>query len=166
MLWLHRGRADVEIDEWSGKVEGPAAIVAPPGVVHGFRFAPETEGLVLTLSARFLVEGELPAAAEAFRTLFLAPAVVQLAADDGSVARLDALLRALAASRDRGRRLRSAMARPRDCLACAGSRLGRARADARRHQALFTRFSAGQEHVSNAGRSSAMGALSAFRPSA
>ena len=46
VLWLHRGRADVGLDEWSGAVEGPAAIVAPPGVVHGFRFAPEADGLV------------------------------------------------------------------------------------------------------------------------
>ena len=97
ILWLHRGHADVGLDEWSVTVEGPAAIVTPPGVVHGFRFAPEADGLVLTLSARFLVEGELPAATEAFRTLFLAPAVVSLTADDGAVARLDALMRALAA---------------------------------------------------------------------
>jgi AraC family transcriptional regulator, transcriptional activator of pobA len=146
ILWLHRGRANVEMDEWSGKVEGPAAIVAPPGVVHGFRFTPETEGLVLTLSARFLVEGEFPAAAEAFRTLFLAPAVVRLAADDGSVARLDALLRALAAEfvtpggasspvplwLARAIVWRLAQARALDGRA-AGTR-------GRRHQALFTRF--------------------------
>jgi hypothetical protein len=97
IVWLHRGRAEVGIDEWSGVVVGPAAIVAPPGVVHGFRFAPEADGLVLTLSARFLVEGELPAAAEAFRTLFLTPAAVSLTSDDGTVRRLDALMRALAA---------------------------------------------------------------------
>ena len=60
IVWLYSGGAGIEMDEWSGTVDGPAAIVAPPGVVHGFRFAPETDGLVLTLSARFLVEGEFP----------------------------------------------------------------------------------------------------------
>jgi len=146
ILWLHRGRADVGIDEWSGTVEGPAAIVAPPGVVHGFRFAPEADGLVLTLSALFLVEGELPGAAVAFRTLFLAPAVVSLTADDGAVARLDALMRALAAEFATpgggaspvplwlSRAIVWRLAQARALSARAEGTRGR------RHQALFTRF--------------------------
>ena len=64
VLWLHRGAAAVVLHEEKAAVEGPSAIVVPPGVVHGFRFAAETDGLLLTLSARFLVEGELPAARE------------------------------------------------------------------------------------------------------
>ena len=146
IVWLHRGRAEVGIDEWSGVVEGPAAIVAPPGVVHGFRFAPEADGLVLTLSARFLVEGELPAAAEAFRTLFLTPAAVSLTSDDGAVRRLDALMRALAAefATPGG----GASPVPLWLARAIVWRLAQARAlngraegtRGRRHQALFTRF--------------------------
>jgi AraC family transcriptional activator of pobA len=146
ILWLHRGHADVGLDEWSLTVEGPAAIVTPPGVVHGFRFAPEADGLVLTLSARFLVEGELPAATEAFRTLFLAPAVVSLTAEDGAVARLDALMRALAAEFATpgggaspvplwlARAIVWRLAQARALSARAEGTRGR------RHQALFTRF--------------------------
>ena len=95
-LWLKRGRAETALDEWRGEVEGPAAVVAPPGVVHGFRFAPETDGLVLTFSARFLVEGEAQASA-AFRALFLAPGVLRLTDDDPAAGRIDGLLRQLAA---------------------------------------------------------------------
>ena len=58
VLWLREGKAEVWLDEQREAAEGPAAIVVPPGVVHGFHFAPETDGLVLTLSARFLVEGD------------------------------------------------------------------------------------------------------------
>ena len=67
ILWLQRGSAEVVLDEWRASVAGPAAIVVPPGVVHGFRFPPDTDGLVLTLSARFLVEGEFQSVGEAFR---------------------------------------------------------------------------------------------------
>ena len=74
LLWPFRGAAEVVLDEWRGSVEGPAAVVTPPGVVHGFQFVPGADGLVLTLSARFLVEGDAPLAAQAFRALFLAPA--------------------------------------------------------------------------------------------
>jgi AraC family transcriptional activator of pobA len=146
IVWLRRGRADVGLDEWSGTVEGPAAIIAPSGVVHGFRFALEADGLVLTLSARFLVEGELPASAAAFRTLFLAPAVVSLANDDVAVARLDALMRGLAAEFTTPGGGASPV--PLWLARAIVWRLAQARADSgraegtrgRRYQALFSRF--------------------------
>jgi len=96
VVWIARGEAEVVLDGPRHSVDGPAAVVVPPGVVHGFRFAPETDGLVLTLSPRFLVEGELQAAGEAFRELFAAPGTVRFDSAE-SAARLDALLRALAA---------------------------------------------------------------------
>lgn len=74
ILWVRQGQVSVLLDESHESVVGPAAIVIPPGVVHGFRFEPGTDGLVLTLSARFLVEGEFQAVGEAFRALFAGPA--------------------------------------------------------------------------------------------
>ena len=97
ILWLQRGSAEVVLDEWRASVAGPAAIVVPPGVVHGFVFAPETDGRVLTLSARFLVEGEFQAVGEAFRALFSAPGVLHFSPDDGEVQRLSVQLGELAA---------------------------------------------------------------------
>ncbi|MDO9481796.1 MAG: helix-turn-helix domain-containing protein [Hydrogenophaga sp.] len=92
ILWLQRGSAEVVLDEWRASVAGPAAIVVPPGVVHGFVFAPETDGRVLTLSARFLVEGEFQAVGEAFQALFSAPGVLHFSPDDGEAERLSVQL--------------------------------------------------------------------------
>ena len=143
-VWLMRGGASVVLDEQRAEVEGPAAVIVPPGVVHGFRFRPETDGHVLTLSARFLVEGEAEASA-AFRALFPAPAVLTLSADDPAAARIDGLLRTLAAEFGapqaegspaplwlaRAAVWRLAEARDRDRTGGEGGR---------RHQALFSRF--------------------------
>ena len=97
VLWLQQGSAEVLLDEHRSMVQGPVALVVPPGVVHGFRFAPGTDGMVLTLSAQFLLEGEFQAVGEAFRALFLVPAVLQFESEAGVSARLDALFRSLLA---------------------------------------------------------------------
>lgn len=97
VLWLERGQAEVRLDTWSGWAAAPAMVVIPPGVVHGFRFEPETQGQVLTLSARFLVEGEFEHTGEAVRALFAEPRVLPLQADDAAVARLRGLWAELAA---------------------------------------------------------------------
>jgi AraC family transcriptional activator of pobA len=146
VLWVQQGAAEVVLDEWREAVQGPAAIVVPPGVVHGFRFAPDTDGLVLTLSARFLVEGEFQSVGEAFRALFSAPGVLRFAPEEGPPARLDALFRELAAEFV----LPGAAASPvAGWLARAvvwrlaqASELGRQTLGERahRHQALMTRF--------------------------
>lgn len=84
VLWLQRGQAEVMLDEWTHRVSDTAAIVVPPGVVHGFRFAPGTDGMVLTLSARFLVEGDFQSVGRAFQSLFVAPRVLRFAGDPSS----------------------------------------------------------------------------------
>jgi len=100
VLWLFRGRADVMLEERRHQVSGPAAIVLTPGVVHGFRFAQDTQGMVLTLSARFLLEGELQSVGEAFHTLFSASGVLPLSGEPELARRLDALFHELLAEFD------------------------------------------------------------------
>jgi AraC family transcriptional activator of pobA len=142
VLWLQQGSADVLLDEQRNTVQGPVALVVPPGVVHGFRFAPGTDGVVLTLSARFLVEGEFQTVGEAFRALFLLPSVLHFE-NDASV-RLNALFRELLTEFA----VPDASASPVvDWLARAVVwRLSKASAHgsqdqrAYRHQALFSRF--------------------------
>ena len=97
VLWLQAGHASVVMDGTPDEVAGPAAIVVPPGVVHGFRFAPGTDGLVLTLSARLLMEGEFQAIGDAFRTLFAQPGVLRCTPAEQAAVRLNALFRELAA---------------------------------------------------------------------
>ncbi len=94
LLWLQRGHADVALDESRSTVEGPALVAIPPGVVHAFRFEPHSQGHVVTLSPRALVEGQPAVEPAALRALFGQPQVLALdAGDDG--ARLAALFEQL-----------------------------------------------------------------------
>lgn len=144
ILWIHKGSADVVLDEWHEQVSGPAAIVVPPGVVHGFRFAPFTDGRVLTLSARFLVEGEFQQVGESFRSLFSAPGILYFSGDDTEFQRLSNQLAELSAEFALPESAQSPVVQ---WLARAVVwRLARASArqpageQAHQHQALFTRF--------------------------
>src|SRR5215469_10092603 len=101
---------------------------------------------VLTLSGRFLMEGDYAAAGKAFRQLFLSPGVLRFGADDRSVERIDSLMRELSAEFASPLSLappvllwlaRAIVWR----LAEATSRSGRGEAGGiHRHQALFSRF--------------------------
>lgn len=145
VVWVREGWAEVVLDERRARVAAPAAIMLPPGVVHGFQFAPGTDGTVLTLSARFLADGEFQAVGEAFRALFSAPGVLHFAPDDPQVERLAGLLTQLLAefgapdaaqSPVAGWLARSVVWR----LAQARLRQRPEESLAGRHQALFTRF--------------------------
>lgn len=146
VLWLQLGSAEVLLDEHRQTVPGPAAIVVPPGVVHGFRFAPGTDGMVLTLSARFLLEGEFQAVGDAFRTLFAAPGVMQFEPEQLTTARLNGLFRELlaefAAPGTDGSPVPGWLARALVWrLARASVRVQLSQNQrGHRHQALFTRF--------------------------
>ena len=146
VVWVDEGAGEVALDLSRAHADGPAAIVLPPGTVHGFRFAPETQGWVLTLSARFLVEAEFQAVGVAVREVFAEPRIVSFEPGSAGAARLTSLLRELAAefaapgaaeapvatwiARAVVWRLAQACARaPGDPASRAG-----------RHQALFTRF--------------------------
>ena len=51
VLLIQRGRADARLDAAAQSLRSPLAIVVPPGVVHSFRFQPDTAGLVISFSA-------------------------------------------------------------------------------------------------------------------
>ena len=97
VLWVASGALDVQLDGVVQQVSGPVALVVPPGVVHGFKFAPETDGLVLTLSERFLVEGEFQPVGAAFCAVFETALVLPLGEDRAIGARITALLQNLLA---------------------------------------------------------------------
>lgn len=94
VLWLETGAATVELDGQQQGCDGPAAIVIPPGVVHAFRFAPESVGHVLTLSTRALIEGESQATAQALGTSMAEAKILHFSVGDGR--RLGALFSQLA----------------------------------------------------------------------
>ncbi|SBS26778.1 HTH-type transcriptional regulator YesS [Marinomonas spartinae] len=54
VLILKAGGAMVQMDEKQQKLVGSWAIIVPAGVVHGFRFAPDTDGRVITIAEPML----------------------------------------------------------------------------------------------------------------
>jgi AraC family transcriptional activator of pobA len=146
VVWVEQGAGEVALDLSRAHADGPAAIVLPPGTVHGFRFTPETQGWVLTLSARFLVEAEFQAVGVAVRDVFAEPRIVPLVAGSDGAARLSALLSELAAEFAAPGAAEAPLATwiaravvwrlAQECARAPGDPASRAS----RHQALFTRF--------------------------
>jgi AraC family transcriptional activator of pobA len=60
ILLVESGQADVALDGAQRACSAPCAVIAPPHAVHGFRFAPDTEGYVLTLSSDFVTRAQGP----------------------------------------------------------------------------------------------------------
>lgn len=60
ILLVREGPADVTLDGTLFALAGPAFLVVPTGVVHGFAFAPHTAGHVLTLSQEFVRRAHAP----------------------------------------------------------------------------------------------------------
>jgi len=54
VLLLHYGRAEAQLGDAAVALDAPCFIAVPQGAAHGFRFAPETQGHVVSLSAEFL----------------------------------------------------------------------------------------------------------------
>lgn len=54
LLLIERGRVHVGIDGHELALQGPAVVWVPPFAVHGFDFAPETRGHVVTLDQAWL----------------------------------------------------------------------------------------------------------------
>lgn len=97
VLWIEAGRARIRLDERRLGIDGPAIVTVPAGVVHGFGFAPDIEGMVMTIGARRLlgdIDGEPDGAGASIGALFDAPAILQPAsgADRHRIASLAAAL--------------------------------------------------------------------------
>lgn len=75
LICLRRGWAVARLDDSEHRLAGHGAICIPVGTVHGFRFAPETEGAVLTLEDSILRDPGGGRVAE-FERLFDAPRVL------------------------------------------------------------------------------------------
>ena len=51
LLYVHKGRARVEVEGQYQELTESSIQVIPPLCVHGFQFSPDVEGFVLTLAA-------------------------------------------------------------------------------------------------------------------
>jgi AraC family transcriptional regulator, transcriptional activator of pobA len=79
LLVIFTGGGEMQAETQNYPFQAPALLVAPAGVVHGFAFAPETEGYVVTLADSLL--RDLAREESAFKRLFLAPTCASLTAD-------------------------------------------------------------------------------------
>lgn len=75
VLFMASGAAQVTLSGRISRVEGPVAIIAPAGTVHGFRFSEGTVGFVTTLSQEFI--GQL-AADDVLTAKLAMPAIVAM----------------------------------------------------------------------------------------
>ena len=79
LLLIFTGGGQMQAETQQFSFQGPALLVAPAGVVHGFAFTPQTQGYVVTLADTLL--RDLSRDETAFRRLFQAPACTSLADD-------------------------------------------------------------------------------------
>jgi len=79
LLVIFTGSGEMQAETQSHVFQAPALLVAPAGVVHGFAFAPETEGYVVTLADSLL--RDLSREEPAFKRLFQVPTCASVAAD-------------------------------------------------------------------------------------
>ncbi|EHR71534.1 DNA-binding domain-containing protein, AraC-type [Burkholderiales bacterium JOSHI_001] len=93
LVWLMAGPAGVELEGQRHDVQGPAAVLVPAGVVHGFHLAPQSDGHVLTFAPAKLLEGEASDTASALAALFAAPRV--WSPGDAAAQRIQRLVAAL-----------------------------------------------------------------------
>lgn len=54
VLFMFKGAAEVQLDTRSSSHKGCWLVIMPPGVVHGFKFTPGTQGVVLSLAIGML----------------------------------------------------------------------------------------------------------------
>jgi AraC family transcriptional activator of pobA len=54
LFWVATGGGEARLDHDRTSFVGPALIVVPPPLVHGFSWEPQSEGLVLTMAAEFV----------------------------------------------------------------------------------------------------------------
>jgi AraC family transcriptional activator of pobA len=79
LLVIFTGGGQMQAETQSHSFNAPTLLIAPAGVVHGFAFAAETDGYVVTLADTLL--RNLAREEAAFKRLFLAPTCASLAAD-------------------------------------------------------------------------------------
>jgi AraC family transcriptional activator of pobA len=81
LLVIFTGGGEMEAETQRLPFHAPALLIVPAGVVHGFSFAQDTEGYVVTLADTLL--NELARDERSFRDLFAAANCVSLESDPG-----------------------------------------------------------------------------------
>ncbi|MGB6008534.1 helix-turn-helix domain-containing protein [Castellaniella sp.] len=56
LIWVDEGEGTVMLDEQTLSLRAPVLISIPPPIVHGFRWRPDTKGLILTIADGFVAD--------------------------------------------------------------------------------------------------------------
>lgn len=81
LLFVFSGSTRIRLDNAEQDYGAPLAVVIPEGVIHAFKFLPDTEGCVLTLDAGGLASAS-PDGTQMFSVLRGGAEVIALSADD------------------------------------------------------------------------------------
>lgn len=76
ILCVFDGALDVQLDEDKHTLTGGSVITIPPGVVHGFRFKPDTKGAVLSLAAPLFADESYRRSHQHFEKLVLSAQII------------------------------------------------------------------------------------------
>lgn len=91
VLILLEGRVEAHVDDAQWELEAPVALCIPPTTVHGFQFAAESHGFVLTVAESLLFDGGDTGAA-LFEVLTREPCAVDLTTMPQARERIESLL--------------------------------------------------------------------------
>jgi len=94
MIFVLSGPVRIALDDDRSDGSSPVVAIVPPGVVHAFQFAADTEGYVLTINARWSADGDVEFA-DVYRVLFSRPRILPLMSSSTTSPRIDMLLREL-----------------------------------------------------------------------
>lgn len=77
ILFIFSGKTWVEVDDDQHNFNGERIVIIPPGVIHGFRFQPDTRGKVLTIAEPVLTSTSFRACKEYFDPVLSKSTIIQ-----------------------------------------------------------------------------------------
>ncbi|MCA8931767.1 MAG: helix-turn-helix domain-containing protein [Rhodospirillaceae bacterium] len=95
IVYVIEGASTVWLDNRSRPLETPCAVCIPGGVVHGFTFAPDTVGWVLTVSDLMLIDARYRRSRKLFEPLFAEARTLSFAGNPEGAALMSATLEQL-----------------------------------------------------------------------
>lgn len=87
-IFIFAGSVTTHLDDEHYDSEAPCCIAIPPGMVHSFNFAPETEGLVLTVAENLIINDDQDRARPYFEHLLNQAEVIEFLPSDPELAQL------------------------------------------------------------------------------
>jgi len=81
LILVYSGAVIACVDEQEHRLEGACCISLPPGIVHGFRFSPDTQGVVLTVAQAMVTDLADERTKTYLDALFAQPEIISFASN-------------------------------------------------------------------------------------